>query len=111
MPLGQAAPYVAAFAGTGAVTDVLAPPAGISVSGSITDAKGMTKYSAEALAGAETDTGFLGALYHSPYSGSHFDTTFGTDSSLAVTPGWDAVTGWGTLNMEAIFALLAPTVK
>jgi hypothetical protein len=24
--------------------------------------------------------------------------TFGTDSSLTVTPGWDNVTGWGVPN-------------
>ncbi len=31
--------------------------------------------------------------------------SFGTDSSLTITPGWDNVTGWGTIDMGAISIL------
>lgn len=44
---------------------------------------------------------FYSALYNSPYSTRWFALTFGTDSSLVVTPGWDDVTGVGTPNGAA----------
>ena len=33
--------------------------------------------------------------------------TFSADSSLAMAPGWDPVTGWGVLDMGNIFTALA----
>ena len=105
-PLGQAAPYIAQVAPTGAVTDVDAPSTQFAVQGAIADNKGVTSYSAEALAAPETNAGFLGGLYNDGL-GNLYDVTFGTDSSLAVGQGWDPVTGFGTLNMEAIFTVLA----
>ncbi len=106
-PLGQAAPYIAQYASSGAITDVLPAPMQFSVQGAIQDGSTLTTYSAETLGAPETDSPFLGTLYHSPYSGSTFDLTFGTDSSLPVTQGWDPVTGWGTLNMRGIFSALS----
>ncbi len=108
-PLGQAAPYVALLAGTAAINDVVAPAfPSLSVYGGIYDSKGVTLYTAADLIQPETDTGFLGTLYHGPSSGSHYDLSFGTDSSLPVLPGWDPVTGWGTLNMSVIFTAAVP---
>ncbi len=104
--LGQAAPYIARFAGTPAITDVQAPPVQLAVQGAIQDAKGTTNYSAEALAAPGTDTGFASALYDDGL-GNLYDITFGTDASLPVTQGWDAVTGWGTVNMGAAFSVIA----
>ena len=105
-PLGQAAPYIAQVAATQAITDVTAPSTQFSVQGAVADSKGVKTYSAEALAAPETSAGFLGALYNDGI-GNLYDLTFGTDTSLAVGPGWDPVTGWGTLNMPAIFTALA----
>ncbi len=104
--LGQAAPYIAQYAKTGAITDVLPAPMQFSVYGAILNGSKLTTYSAEALGTPETDSPFLGALYTTAL-GNTYDLTFGTDSSLPVTQGWDAVTGWGTLNMNGIFSALA----
>jgi len=50
---------------------------------------------AQPLSGAEP---FYSALFDSNVTTRWFVLTFGTDSSLRVTPGWDAVTGLGTPN-------------
>jgi subtilase family serine protease len=41
---------------------------------------------------------FFSALFDSPITANWYVLTFGTDSSLRVTPGWDEVTGLGTPN-------------
>jgi hypothetical protein len=41
---------------------------------------------------------YISALFQSPASTRWDVFTFGTDSSLATTPGWDNVTGLGTPN-------------
>jgi subtilase family serine protease len=41
---------------------------------------------------------FYSALFDSPITANWYVLTFGTDSSLRVTPGWDEVTGLGTPN-------------
>ena len=105
-PLGQAAPYIAQAANTPLIQDVDVPSGQLSVQGAILDAKGLTNYSAEALGMPQTGTPFLGALYNDG-AGDEYDVTFGTDTSLAVGQGWDPVTGWGTLNMGAIFTTFA----
>jgi len=108
--LGQAAPLLYPLQGTSAINDVL--PAGPSpvagqmssttdVTGSITDRNGTTTYSAAQLALPSPEVaaaGFGSALYTSPSSKSVYTIGFGTDSSLATTPGWDEVTGVGTPN-------------
>jgi len=104
-PLGQAAPLVARYAGTPAITDIVAPTSQFNVQGTVVNAQGSVFYSSDALAAPETATSYLSALYHGG-SGSFYDLTFGTDSSLAVTPGYDQVTGWGSLNMGAILSEL-----
>ncbi len=94
VPLGQAAPYVAA--GSSLLTDVLGTYDPFNVSGSITDSMGTTHYSSTDLSQPlEGTTGYTGALYHG-LSTAYYNLTFGTDSSLVVTPGWDDVTGYGT---------------
>ncbi len=102
--LGQAAPLIAQVAGTPYIADVVPPPTQFNVLGGIADAKGITLYSAETLAAPETNSPFLSALYIGTVSGSTYDLSFGTDSSLPVTKGWDPVTGFGSLNMGAIFS-------
>ena len=100
--LGQAAPYIAQFANTAAITDVTPLSTAYSVQGAVADSKGTTYYSSDALGGSAAGSPFFGALYQGA-SGSYYDLTFGTDSSLPVKTGWDPVTGWGVLNMAAIF--------
>jgi len=41
---------------------------------------------------------FFSAIFHSNVTTRWFVLTFGTDSSLPVTPGWDPVSGLGTPN-------------
>jgi hypothetical protein len=68
-----------------------------------------TSFSAAQLAAPlKNTTDFYSALYNSPFSTRWFVITFGTDSSLAVTPGWDNVTGLGTPNGAAFVNGIAP---
>jgi hypothetical protein len=53
-------------------------------------------------------TSFYSALYNDPSSAAWYVLTFGTDSSLTVTPGWDNVTGLGTPNGAAFVNALVP---
>ena len=65
--------------------------------------------SADSLAAPlENTTSYYSALYNSPFSTRWFVITFGTDSSLTVTPGWDNVTGVGTPNGANFVNALAP---
>ncbi|RRA49229.1 protease pro-enzyme activation domain-containing protein [Acidipila sp. EB88] len=102
--LGQAAPYIAAYAKTSYIKDVLPVSTTYSVQGGVADSKGVTFYSTASLIDSASTSPFFAGLYHSPNSGSYFALSFGTDSTLPVTSGWDPVTGWGTLNFPAIFA-------
>jgi subtilase family serine protease len=94
--LGQAAPALASLA-PGKLVDVLPLASPTDVSGTITDSKGSTHYSARSL--------FNGFLFDSPgftsavvnFGGGLDEAiSFGLDSSLTVTKGWDNVTGYGT---------------
>jgi subtilase family serine protease len=99
-PLGLAGPAVAKLK-TGQITDVV-PSSVLNVSdpaGTVYDSSGATFYSAKDL--------FSGLLYSQtrfPSAVWQFDSqdaavlSFGTDSSLTVTPGWDNVTGFGEPN-------------
>ena len=100
--LGQAAPLVAEYAGSGAITDVL-PPAPADVQGAILDSHGITPYSVQQLGAPQSSQPFASALWQSR-EGTDLVLTFGTDSSLQIGPGWDPVTGWGTMNMQRIFS-------
>ncbi len=111
--LGQAAPLISQY-GTNPsfVTDVLpvsaATAAADDVTGRIRDntTRVLTTFSASDLIQPGNGNRFLSAVYTST-AGSTFDLSFGTDSSLAVTRGYDFVTGWGVLNLPGIFNLLA----
>jgi subtilase family serine protease len=104
--LGQAAPIIAKLAGSSAITDVLPYSSPTNVAGFVFDSNGTTFYSPDQLAAPlENTTEYLSDLYNSPSSGSWFALTFGTDTSLVTTPGWDNVTGFGTPNgLEFIHA-------
>jgi subtilase family serine protease len=100
-PLGQAAPLLYNLP-QGAVIDVNVPASATTnnVTGTIFNPPNpVQNLSADALATPQPpNTRYLSALYNSPFSTRWFDITFGTDSSLATTPGWDNVTGVGTPN-------------
>jgi hypothetical protein len=69
------------------------------VSGSITDANGTTAETTFSLGLPITSAPFYSALWNAPTSPYRWDVvTFGTDSTLSTTPGWDNVTGLGVPN-------------
>ena len=96
--LGQAAPIVAKLAGSSALSDIIPYSSPTNVSGFVFDTHGVTFYSPNQLAAPiENTTSYLSDLYNGT-SGSWYALTFGTDSSLVVSRGWDNVTGFGTPN-------------
>ena len=99
-PLGFASPAIAKLK-PGEITDVLptSPLNADNPTGSVKDSSGTTEYTTSGL--------FTGLLYTQtqfPATIWPFDSTdaailtFGTDSSLTVTKGWDNVTGYGEPN-------------
>jgi subtilase family serine protease len=99
-PIGFAAPAVAKLKAE-QITDVL-PTSSLVASdpaGTVYDSSGATFYSANDLV-----TGLLYSQTKFPSAIWPFDSedalvlSFGTDSSLTVTPGWDNVTGFGEPN-------------
>jgi subtilase family serine protease len=108
--LGQAAPYVAA-APSPLITDVVALPGPANVTGSITDPGGTTTYSATDLSQPLfSGAPFISTLWNSG-EGQYYNISFGTDTSLTLTQGWDDVTGYGTPNIGAALTLLGAAVK
>jgi len=100
-PLGNAAPILYELAGS-AITDVNLKNADtlLNVTGTIFNPPNPPQFeSATALAGPQAPTTrFVSALFQSSSSTRWDVFTFGTDSSLATTAGWDDVTGLGTPN-------------
>jgi subtilase family serine protease len=113
-PLGQAAPAVSKLK-AGEITDVVPPAASIrkyNVTGSITDSSGTTNFTAKEIYDDAEDldsnanltlysqAAFLSAVWPNSFGSNQFDlaVSFGTDTSLTVTTGWDNVTGWGEPN-------------
>ena len=101
-PLGHAAQALAKLK-SGQITDVVGTSSLTTsdVTGTVYDANGATFYSADALFAAaypqQTQTEFPSALW--PIAANEaIAISFGTDSSLTVTPGWDNVTGYGEPN-------------
>jgi subtilase family serine protease len=96
--LGQAAPKIAGLK-SGEILDVLPHSSPTNVSGTIFDSGGATFYSATDLFTGQLfgNTEFLSAVWDLG-GGLDFDLSFGLDSSLTVTKGWDNVTGYGTPN-------------
>jgi subtilase family serine protease len=107
-PLGQAAPMLYSLP-AGAITDITPFSNAWDVKGKIFNppAPVLVETAADLAQPLENTTTFLSALYHGS-STRWYDLTFGTDTSLAVAPGWDNVTGLGTPNgldfVEAVVA-------
>ena len=96
-PLGQAAPLLYRLPST-AINDVTPVNSTTNVSGIVVDSNGETDYSPSALLDPlYTTTQFYSTLWNLG-GGLYVDLSFGTDSSLTVTPGWDNVTGLGVPN-------------
>jgi subtilase family serine protease len=100
-PLGFAAPAVAKLK-AGQITDVL-PTSSLVASdpaGTVYDSNGATFYSADGLfypGELYSQTVFPSAIWPLDSSDA-LVLSFGTDSSLTVTPGWDNVSGFGEPN-------------
>ena len=101
--LGQAAPTISRLVG-GEITDVTpaTPLSANNVTGSYTDASGVTM-SLDAVqvfgkAALEGQMKFTSALYNDVPGEVAFALSFGTNSSLRITKGWDETTGYGEPN-------------
>lgn len=94
-PLGQAARIVSTM-NSSAVADIVPLSTPTNVAGTIFDSTGATYYSPSALIsdGIQNATGFVTGML-SPDSTEGIILSFGTDTSLTVTKGWDNVTGYG----------------
>ncbi len=99
--LGQAAPYLYKLGDT-AITDILPHTSATNVTGKVTDANGTTSYSADYLAYPYDTTKYESVLWNIPLEeGYVYLVTFGTDSGLTTTKGWDNTTGLGVPNGKA----------
>ena len=95
--LGQAAPLIYKLP-TAAINDVVTVSSPTNVAGIVFDSAGATFYSSDTLlAPLDTTTQYFSSAWNLG-GGEYVDLSFGTDSSLTVTPGWDNVTGLGVPN-------------
>jgi len=106
--LGNAAPAIAHMPPS-AVLDVVPVSSPTNPTGVVVDANGSTAYSAADLLSPALQTRtFYSALCSFNEGAFLLDLSFGTDTSLMVTKGWDNVTGFGTPNgLEFIEAAAA----
>ena len=96
--LGQAAPLIARLPAD-AITDIVPVSSPTNVSGFIVTTSGSAYYSPSSLIGPlYSTTQYVSTLWNVQGSGEYLDLSFGTDTSLTVTPGWDNVTGFGSPN-------------
>jgi subtilase family serine protease len=102
--LGQAAQLVYNLP-AGAVTDVLPVSSPNNVTGVI---NGSTIETADNLAAPLNGTTSYYSAFYNGTSTRWYVITFGTDTSLTTTPGWDNVTGVGTPNGWNFVNALAP---
>jgi subtilase family serine protease len=94
--IGQAAPLLSKLP-AGAIHDVIPVSSPTNPAGIIFDSNGANFYSSDSLiAPPQGTTQYFSALWN--LTGEYVDLSFGTDTSLAVTKGWDNVTGWGVPN-------------
>lgn len=96
-PLGQAAPKLAAMSAS-EITDIVPHTSPTDVTGTVYDSFGATYYSATDLIQPGPNTQFVSAMWPQPQYEQDLVLSFGTDSSLVVTKGWDDVTGYGVPN-------------
>lgn len=95
--LGQAAPLLPTITAP-AIVDIVPYSSPTNVAGIIFDASGATYYSSDTLlAPLYTTTKYFSSAWDLG-GGEYVDLSFGTDTSLTVTKGWDNVTGWGIPN-------------
>lgn len=108
-PLGQAAPYLYGLPAS-VMTDIVPLSSKTNVTGKVTDSAGTTTYSAASLVEPlEKTTSFISALWDYPlYEDTAFVLSFGTDSGLTITKGWDNVTGVGVPNAKGFKAYFNP---
>ncbi|MBV9762888.1 MAG: S8/S53 family peptidase [Acidobacteriaceae bacterium] len=102
-PLGQAARHLYSMP-AGTITDVLPVNSSTNVTASINEGGGLINNytAAEIAAPLENTTKFYSAIWNIPLEqDTAYVITFGTDSGLTITPGWDDVTGLGTPNGKA----------
>jgi subtilase family serine protease len=93
--LGQAAQMASVIAGGGGLHDIIPRTSNVNITGTVIDDNGSTFYSANDLAQPlQNTTDFVSAIW--PFDGEFVNLTFGTDTSLQVTKGWDNVTGYGS---------------
>jgi subtilase family serine protease len=109
IPLGQAARYVYSMPSS-TITDIVPVGSSTNVTGTITDASGITSYSASDLAQPlDGTTVFYDALWNIPLNEGTVElVTFGTDTDLQTAPGWDDVTGVGVPNPKAFADFFHP---
>lgn len=94
--LGQAAPMLAMLPHE-AIHDIIPLTSFTNVAGVIFDSNGATFYApGQLLTPLYSTNQFYSAFWD--LQGEYVDLSFGTDTSLTVTPGWDNVTGWGVPN-------------
>jgi subtilase family serine protease len=107
--LGQAARYVYSMPSS-TITDIVPVGSSTNVTGAITDASGITSYSASDLAQPlEGTTVFYDALWNVPLNQGTVElVTFGTDTHLQTAPGWDDVTGVGVPKPKAFADFFNP---
>jgi subtilase family serine protease len=96
--LGQAARVIAALPSS-AISDIRPAASSTNIAGTIFDASGSTAYSSADLFSGTlyTQVSFTDANWALD-SEDNVVLSFGTDSSLTVTQGWDNVTGYGAPN-------------
>lgn len=104
--LGQAAALVYGL-GPDAITDVTPVDSGSDVTGTIQDASGASPLSKWQLAAPlQNSPPFVSAFTQAP-DGTWVVVTFGTDTTLGASQGWDNVTGVGTPNGAAFVEAIA----
>jgi subtilase family serine protease len=109
-PLGQAAQHLYSMPSS-TITDVIAFGSPTNVTGVIVDAnQGTSTYTADELAAPLENThNYYSAFWNNPIvEDVTYIYTFGTDTSLTVTQGWDNVTGLGTPNGKAFADFFKP---
>jgi subtilase family serine protease len=109
-PLGTAGAYLYGMP-EGTITDVVPVGSAANVAGTIHESSSQsTHYTAADLAAPlNGTTTFYSVLWKDPQQlATTFVLTFGTDTSLATTIGWDNVTGLGTPNGQAFADFFAP---